>query len=372
MTVQDSPLLVVDGISKQFEKARSGWRTWFGGGRRRMVRAVNQISFTVESGSVVGIVGESGSGKTTLGRMLLGLVEPTGGSIRLNGRELVGMRSDEVLVQVRPRLRMIFQHPDAVLNPGYTVRNALANAIRMHSNVQEAALGDRIAELLTRVGLDPSFADKYPNELSGGEKRRIGICRALATDPDLVIADEPLSGLDVLLQERILSVLQAEQRQRGFALLLISHDLDRVNQVCDRVLVMYAGHLMEDLPLGADGPPAHEQYRHPYSILLQQAVTFQETAGRVEAELEGVSAQEVSGAASIVEGGCPFRRACPRRIAKGNPSLCDTSVPPLVDIGSRHRVACHFAHEVPEQTQMSPVQIAHLDWRLAGAHPQDP
>lgn len=268
MNAGAAPLLSVDRLTKVFRTR--GRRSWF---RREdvAVRAVSDVSFTLDRGEVLGIVGESGSGKTTVARMILRLIEPTRGRVLLRGRDVMSLTPAEVRSQLRPAVRMIFQDPDAALNPGYTIGFGLARAIGMDPANAQVDVATTIGTLLERVGLDESFASKYPDELSGGEKRRVGICRALATDPAIIVADEPLSGLDVMLQERVLELLKTEQERRQFALVLVSHDLDRVNQVCDRVLVMQGGRVVEQVTLRRNAGPVREQYCHPYSVLLQQA-----------------------------------------------------------------------------------------------------
>ena len=236
------PLLVVGGLTKCHAIPSRTWTR----AEAASVCTVRDVSFTLERGEVLGIIGESGSGKTTLARMLLRLVEPTSGSVRLDGRDVLQMDANEERSFLRPRARMIFQDPDSALNPAYTIGVGLARAIRLHDRaIIDTDVEARVRTLLDAVGLPASTARQYPDQLSGGEKRRIGISRALCTNPSLLVADEPLSGLDVVLQEHVLSLLLAEQARRQFGLLLVSHDLDRVRQVCDRVLVMHEGRVVE-------------------------------------------------------------------------------------------------------------------------------
>lgn len=336
VSTNDSPIMTVTGLSKRFVE-RSAFPTRTG---RQEQHAVSDVSFQLNQGEVLGIVGESGSGKTTLARMLLRLIEPTSGSVLLHGRNILTMTAQQVSTHVRPTIRMIFQEPDAVLNPGYTIGVGLARAIAMQSNAASANVGDTIAVLLQRVGLDASFANKYPDQLSGGEKRRIGICRALVTNPEIIVADEPLSGLDVVLQERVLELLKSEQQRRGFALILISHDLDRVNQVCDRVLVMHSGRIAEQTVLRRDGHALREQYRHPYSLQLQQARVDRDGLD-VLASLDDIDDTPTA----LVGLGCSFAPWCGRRRALHDPPACWASMPPLVAVAPGHMVACHFAIE---------------------------
>lgn len=339
MIAEAEPLLAVEGVSKTFTTREGG--SWF---RRRtgLRHAVNGVSFTLRPGEVLGIVGESGSGKTTVARMIVRLIAPTSGKVVFAGRDVGAMTDDEVRATLRPAVRMIFQDPDSALNPGYTIGFGLARALTLHAAGKAIDVDSTVATLLERVGLAPSFAEKYPDELSGGEKRRVGICRALATDPRLIVADEPLSGLDVVLQERVLELLKREQEQRGFALILVSHDLDRVNQVCDRVLVMHGGRVVEHATLRRGAAPIREQYRHPYSILLQQARI---DVGGFDGNSNGVDDHLFAGDRRQRDSGCSFARSCGRRHTMGDPAQCWESVPALETIGAGQSVACHFKDE---------------------------
>ncbi len=268
-----TPLLEVRGLSKRYDSARrSLWKSWAGSRANSAVQAVEDVSFTLHRGEVLGIVGESGSGKTTVARMLARLVEPTAGTILLDGRDVGAMSPSDVRTHVRSQVRLVFQDPDAVLNPMSTIGESLARAAALHDRVHsDASLRMHVIEHLERVGLPARYVDKYPDELSGGEKRRIGICRALATNPSLIVADEPLSGLDVTLQEHVLSLLCAEQARRHFGLILVSHDLDRVQQVCDRIVVMYGGGVVEQVTTERRGALGRVVYSHPYSQALEAA-----------------------------------------------------------------------------------------------------
>jgi ABC-type glutathione transport system ATPase component len=268
-----SPLLDVRGLSKRYDVARRHrWPRWPFRVADDAVQAVADVSFTLHRGEVLGIVGESGSGKTTVARMLVRLVAPTAGQILLDGRDICLMSPVEVRTHVRSQVRLIFQDPDAVLNPMSTIGESLARALALHGQAgSDASRFEHVVAQLERVGLPANCADKYPDALSGGEKRRIGICRALATHPSVIVADEPLSGLDVMLQEHVLSLLCAEQAQRNFGLILVSHDLDRVQQVCDRILVMYGGRVVENVATNRGSARHRVAYTHPYSQALEAA-----------------------------------------------------------------------------------------------------
>jgi len=326
-------VLTVEGVSREFEGARP---SILSRRRERSVLAVRDVSFNVHVGEIVGIVGESGSGKTTLARMLVRLLRPSTGTVRLAGRDIHDMPEDQVRREVRPRLRMIFQDPDASLNPAYTIGTGLEKAIRLHAGGANTNAREKVTELLSRVGMDGSYRDTYPDELSGGEKRRLGICRALATDPQVIVADEPLSGLDVVLQERVLQLLLSERERRGFALVLVSHDLDRVHQVCDRVLVMLGGRVVEEVHLRR----GEARMRHPYSVLLHDARDgwsgSEEMAGAgTQGEREG------EGRRAALEG-CVVSSWCGARRSLGSPAVCEQVAPASVGVGEEHAVACHF------------------------------
>jgi len=264
--------------------------------------------------------------------------------VLLDGVNVLEYDADQVRTELRRKVRVIFQDPDAVLNPGYPIGDGLARAIRLHQNETDSAVAARILEVLAQVGMDASFAGKYPDQLSGGEKRRIGVGRALCTNPALIIADEPLSGLDVTLQEQVLSLLISVQQQQQFGMILVSHDLDRVHQVCDRVAVMFGGRIVEVLSLRRGNAAATEHYRHPYSGLLQQA----------RRRMEGESSTRFAIATAIGKAGatfptggadralCVFAGRCDREVALGMPLACSSSRPVLLQTGEGQQVACHF------------------------------
>lgn len=343
MTAEHTPLLSVEGLTKVFATRQHG--SWFRT-KRGVLSAVTDVSFTLDRGEVLGIVGESGCGKTTLARMILRLIEPSSGKVLLRGRDLMSLTRSEVRAYLRPAIRMVFQDPDAALNPAYTIGAGLARAIQMHSSDRKQDVTTMVAALLRRLGMGEEFAAKYPDELSGGEKRRVGICRALSTDPEIIVADEPLSGLDVVLQERVLQLLKTEQEARRFALILVSHDLDRVNQFCDSVLVMHGGRVVEQTVLRRNAEPIREQYRHPYSKMLQQArVDVIGTSARAGSANETADSVLNATSTSRSTTGCTFSPSCPRRRSLGNPPVCQETTPALVPLSDGQAVACHFPAE---------------------------
>lgn len=334
------PLLTVDRLTKRYPVRGKGWF----GKRLPDICTVYGVSFTLNRGDVLGIVGESGSGKTTVARMIARLAEPSDGVVVLEGVNVLQLTAEEVRSELRRKLRVIFQDPDAVLNPGYPIGEGLARAIRLHQNETDSAINLRVLEILSQVGMDASYAEKYPDQLSGGEKRRVGVGRALCTNPSLIIADEPLSGLDVTLQEQVLSLLIAEQHRLRCGMILVSHDLDRVHQVCNRVAVMFGGRLVELLSLEGGSEESVEQYRHPYSRSLQQA--RRRMGGNISTFASPTTAaashSTISAAGGADRAQCVFAGRCEREVALGMPTRCTSSRPELLQIGTGQQVACHF------------------------------
>ncbi|GGR17617.1 ABC transporter ATP-binding protein [Streptomyces netropsis] len=251
----------------------TGLRREFGRGKRA-VTAVDGVSLTVRAGETVGVVGESGSGKTTLGRMLVRLLEPTGGELRYRGRDIGTLRERE-LRAFRSELQMVFQDPVSSLNPRRSIGESIADPLRAAGKLGDAEIVARVRELLERVGLDPGAYHRYPHEFSGGQRQRVGIARALAPEPRLIVCDEPVSALDVTTQAQVVRLLGELQRDLGLALVFIAHDLAVVRQVSDRLVVMRGGRIVEEGP--ADS--VYEQPRDPYTQGLLAAVPLLEPAG---------------------------------------------------------------------------------------------
>jgi oligopeptide transport system ATP-binding protein len=295
------------------------------------LRAVDGVTLDVMPGETVGLVGESGCGKSTLGRLLLRLYEPTSGHIYFEGDDLTEL-SQSALRPYRRRMQIIFQDPYSSLNPRMTVRSALAEALRVHGLVSSVSEEEqRIAALLERVGLRPEHMRRYPHEFSGGQRQRIGIARALAVEPRFIVADEPVSALDVSIQAQIVNLLSDLQGELGLSFLFIAHDLHVVEHVSRRVAVMYLGRIVEL----ATAEQIYENPRHPYTqALLSAAPEPDPSAGKKRLILEGDVPSPLDPPT-----GCTFHPRCP--IAEKG--LCDREVPGLRNLGSGHEVACHLA-----------------------------
>jgi oligopeptide/dipeptide ABC transporter ATP-binding protein len=292
------------------------------------VRALDGVSLTVAAGETLGMVGESGSGKSTVGRIALGLERPTKGELRFGGRPYP--RTARSLRSVRRRVGIVFQDPYDSLDSRFTLRRIVDEPLRAH----RLARGDRhVDELLTSVGMENVALDSYPGEYSGGQRQRIGIARALALEPELIVCDEPTSALDVSVQAQILNLLLELQRERGLAYLFISHDLEVVRRMSDRLAVIYAGVIVESGPTALiTSAPSH-----PYTRALMDAVPAttpsERHADRIEAE---IGAEPTADSPGPLRTGCPFAPRCPRRA-----DVCTAQMPPLAPRGER-LVACHF------------------------------
>ena len=293
-----------------------------------MVRAVDGVSLSINEGEVLGIVGESGCGKSTLGRTIVQLIPPTAGTVILKGRNLNQLHARD-LRRARGDFQMIFQDPYGSLNPRMSVFDTLAEAMRTHKKVPRRELRPRVAELMRKVGLLPHTMKKYPHEFSGGQRQRIAIARALAVEPKLIIADEPVSALDVSIQAQIISLLAQLRQEMKLTIIFISHDLSVVKHISDRIAVMYLGKIVE---LG-DAPTVLEKPLHPYTKALISAVPIVDPArehARKRIVLPGDPPSPINPPI-----GCRFHPRCPYMI-----EACKAQVPPLVDWGENHFAAC--------------------------------
>jgi oligopeptide/dipeptide ABC transporter ATP-binding protein len=298
-------------------------------GRRNRVLAVDDISFSVARGETLGIVGESGSGKSTIARLLLRLIEPTSGSVRLNGQDLDDL-SATTLRRLRCGMQMVFQDPFSSLNPRLRVGYQLMEPLLVHQICGKQEAADRIASLLVRVGLSPRHANAFPHEFSGGQRQRIAIARALAVEPDLIIADEAVSALDVSIRAQILNLLDDIRRESQLSMIFISHDLGVVRHVADRVAVVYLGRIVEIGPV-AD---VFTQPRHPYTRELLEVMPIPDpTRSR--------GALRVSAGNAPVSG-CSFAPRCPLAVAE-----CRSVRPELMPVGAGRASACLRATDVP-------------------------
>jgi peptide/nickel transport system ATP-binding protein len=290
------------------------------------VKAVEDVSFSLGRGEVVGLVGESGSGKTTVGRALLRLIEPTAGEVKYEGTDILKLNKAQ-LREYRRKMQIIFQDPFASLNPRMTVGDIIGEALQIHNIARGKARNDRVAELLTQVGMVPESMRRYPHEFSGGQRQRIGIARALAVDPKFIVADEPVSALDVSIQAQVVNLIQDLQQDLQLTVLFIAHDLSVVEFICDRVVVMYLGRVMEV----ASSKALYTNPRHPYTEALLSAAPIPDpTVKRERIILQGDIPSPIN-----PPSGCVFRTRCRYAIPE-----CAEAVPQLVEVEQGHLKAC--------------------------------
>ncbi|MCL5038455.1 MAG: ATP-binding cassette domain-containing protein [Firmicutes bacterium] len=293
-----------------------------------ILKAVDDVSFQIKKGEVYGLVGESGCGKSTTGRTIIRLYEATGGKVVFEGQDVHRLNPREMKTFNR-KMQMIFQDPYASLNPRMTVGDIIGEAIDIHDLARGRQRMERIYELLRTVGLNAEHANRFPHEFSGGQRQRIGVARALAVDPSFLIADEPISALDVSIQAQVVNLLRRLQRERGLTYLFIAHDLSMVKYLSDRVGVMYLGKLMEEAPSG-------ELYRnpaHPYTRALLSAIPIPDP--QVEKTRHRIMLQGEVPSPVNPSPGCRFRSRCP--VAQKS---CADQEPKLREIAPGHRVAC--------------------------------
>ncbi len=322
---QNDMLLQVRDLKKYFFRER------IFSSDKKPIRAVDGISFSIRKGETLGLVGESGCGKTTAGKSILRLIEPTSGEILFKGQDI--LRIDrEPMRRLRPNMQFIFQDPYESLNPRMKVGEIVGEGLEVHGMAHGKEKIRRVSEMLEQVGLHPRDAQRYPHEFSGGQRQRIGIARAISLHPELIIADEPVSALDVSIQAQILNLLMDLRDQLGLTYLFISHDLRIVKHISDRIAVMYLGKMVEM----ANGEDLFRQPLHPYTQLLLKAIpTLDPSRRREDVPLKEEPWSHPS------EQGCLFQSRCPH-----SKERCQTEAPLLLEEGEAHLVACHFLSKI--------------------------
>jgi len=348
-------ILSVDGLVKHF-----GGERQFPAGRSSLIRAVDGVSLDVRRGETFAIVGESGCGKSTLARLILRLIEPTAGTIRFDGVDITAIGEEEMR-KLRREMQIIFQDPFSSLNPRMTVGALIAEPLAVHGIASGSARGDRVADILRKVGLPPEHAERYPHEFSGGQRQRIGIARALATSPRLVIGDEPVSALDVSIRAQVINLLEDLKGELGLTLILVAHDLAVIRHTSDRIAVMYLGEIVEL----ADRDALFDTPRHPYTRSLIAAIPVPVPGARSAREL--LQGDPPSPAAPPP--GCRFHTRCPHAEA-----VCKAERPVLRQLAPGHTAACHLAERLPPSPPASAI-VASSDAKrrrlalFAGAQP---
>jgi peptide/nickel transport system ATP-binding protein/oligopeptide transport system ATP-binding protein len=335
MTAPTPPLLQVEGLVKHFP-LRGGVFDRIQRRPAQVIRAVDGVDLTIREGETLALVGESGCGKSTTGRCILYLQDPTAGTVKFRGQAIDPTNAAEMRER-RKQLQIVFQDPNSSLNPRMSVGQTLEEALAFHKIVPKAERSNRMRELLETVGLNDQFRNRYANELSGGQRQRIGIARALAVDPEIIVADEAVSALDVSVQAQILQLLTKLREEQGLAYLFISHQLGVVRSIADAVAVMYLGKIVEQAP-------TEQIFRnplHPYTQALMAAAPIPNP----RAKRERIILMGDPPSAVNPPSGCRFRTRC--RYAT---ELCAAEVPALREIEPAHLVACHYAGNLPEPT----------------------
>jgi oligopeptide transport system ATP-binding protein len=303
------------------------------------VRAVDGVSFKLKRGETMGLVGESGCGKSTTGRAIVRLYKPTAGSIMFDGQDISGV-DGKALRQLRKRFQMIFQDPYASLNPRMTAGATIGEPLDVHNVGTKDERRERVRDLLSTVGMNPDYGDRYPHEFSGGQRQRIGVARALALDPDLIVADEPISALDVSIQAQVINLLERLQERLSLTYLFIAHDLSVVRHISDRIAVMYLGRIVELAP----SRELNTRPLHPYSVALLSAVPIPDP--KVERRRRRIILRGDVPSPVNPPSGCHFHTRCWLRERLGNPEICSAEIPVLRELSTGHEVSCHFAEDV--------------------------
>lgn len=329
------PLLRVENLHVHFPVSAGLLR----GRRGHLLRAVDGVDLELPRSETLGLVGESGCGKSTTARAIARLVRPTSGSIWFDGVDLARLEGG-ALRRLRPRIQMVFQDPYSSLDPLMSIHDIVAEPLDVQRMVSGQARTERVAELLNLVGLRPDLMHRFPHEFSGGQRQRIGIARALATHPDLLVADEPVSALDVSIRAQVVNLLQDLQERLGLTYVFISHDLHLVRHISSRVAVMYLGKIVEK----GTAATIHEAPVHPYTVALLSAAPVPDPV--VEARRRRIVLRGDVPSPLAPPTGCRFHTRCWLRERLGRPEACEQVEPPLVEFGPQHAVACHFATEV--------------------------
>jgi len=320
-------LLSVQNLRKAFKVSANR-----PGAAKQLLKAVDGVSFEIKTGETLGLVGESGCGKSTTGKLLLRLIEPDDGVISFDGRTVTGMPKRE-LTALRREMQIIFQDPYSSLNPRMRVGEIIGEPLVVHGLARGDAIRKQVLTLMQKVGLAAEHYDRYPHEFSGGQRQRIGIARTLAVQPRLVVADEPVSALDLSIQAQIINLLKDLQEEFGLTYLFISHDLGVIEHVCDRVAVMYLGRIVEI----ADAEQLYQKPRHPYTEALLNAVPIPDpNRVRQHQILSGEIPSPID-----PPRGCHFHPRCPYA-----QEICRQEYPALIEQSTGHQAACHFSIEV--------------------------
>ena len=309
------------------------------------IRAVDDVSLEIKRGETLGLVGESGCGKSTVGRTILRLYDPVDGRIRFDGQDITAL-SERQLRPLRRRMQMVFQDPYASLNPRHSVGRIVGEPIRAHGIASGRDVDRRVRELLEIVGLPPDAASRFPHEFSGGQRQRIGVARALAVNPDFIVADEPVSALDVSIQAQILNLLESLQQEFSLTYLFIAHDLAVVRHISDRIAVMYLGSIVEVSPAGE----LYTRPLHPYTIALLSAVPIPDPV--VERQREAILLPGDLPSPANPPKACRFHTRCPYV----QPTRCRDEAPPLRILAPGHTVACHWAEQI-ERGEIKPHEV---------------
>ena len=313
--IEDNKFISIENLSKTFHTNMGD------------LQAVSDVSFNLQKGSIVGLVGESGSGKTTLGRCILRLIEPSSGSVNLEGNNLLEL-SNKKLREIRKRMQIIFQDPFSSLNPRMRIKDIIAEGIKVHDKLSsENERFNRVAELMEEVGLQSDQMSRYPHEFSGGQRQRVGIARALAVNPEFIVADESVSALDVSVQAQILNLLLSLRDKHNLTILFIAHDLSVVEYLCDQVVVLYLGKVVES----GNAKDVYSNPQHPYTRALMSAVPVPDPKANINREiLKG----DIPSALSPPSG-CVFRTRC-----QYADTSCAQTIPNTVNINKQHSAAC--------------------------------